>query len=107
MKLIHPSGSFSGNSSMSDQYGGKCLWLIQIQDNQVVLEINYMNISSTDYIKVYDGYTQSSPLLLDKTFGFGPLLPILSSGRNVLIEFVSKSTFSEFNATYNTVSVEW
>ncbi|XP_056418983.1 astacin-like metalloendopeptidase [Hyla sarda] len=105
-KLMETSGSFSGNSLFAKQYDGNCLWLIQVPKGKILLQVYYLKIFSTDYIKVYDGVTNSSPVLLDKTFGSKLILPLVSSGRNMLVEFVTKgnSILSEFDATYVTVS---
>ncbi|KAM4041677.1 astacin-like metalloendopeptidase [Anomaloglossus baeobatrachus] len=104
-KLVTASGSFSGNSSLANSSGGNCLWLIQIPYNKIFLQFNYLNIASTDYIKVYDGYTKSSPVLLDRTYGSGSIMPLVSSDRNMLLEFVSSagSVVSKFTVSYVTV----
>ncbi|XP_073424452.1 high choriolytic enzyme 1-like isoform X2 [Dendrobates tinctorius] len=105
-KLVTTSGSLSGNSSMANQGGGNCLWLIQVPYMKVSLLFSNLNIASTDYVKVYDGFSKSSPVLLDRTYGSGPILPLVSSGRNMLVEFVktSSSVTSTFTASYVTVS---
>ncbi|KAM3931006.1 hatching enzyme 1.2-like [Leptodactylus fuscus] len=102
-KLVKASGSFSGSSSSANQFGGNCLWLIQVPRNKIEVRFDFLNISSTDYVKVYDGMTKSSPVLLSETYGYGSITPLRSSGRNMLVEFVSvaTSTFSTFNATYD------
>ncbi|XP_073424457.1 astacin-like metalloendopeptidase [Dendrobates tinctorius] len=103
-KLVTTSGSLSGNSSMANQGGGNCLWLIQVPYMKVSLQFSNLNIASTDYVKVYDGFSKSSPVLLDRTYGSGPILPLVSSGRNMLVEFVktSSSMTSTFTASYVT-----
>ncbi|XP_073529549.1 low choriolytic enzyme-like [Phyllobates terribilis] len=103
-KLVTFSGSLSGNSTLANQSGVSCLWLIQVPYNKVSLQFSYLNIASTDYVKVYDGYSTSSPVLLDKTYGNGPILSLFSSGRNMLVEFVNagSSVSSTFTASYVT-----
>ncbi|XP_040285810.1 astacin-like metalloendopeptidase [Bufo bufo] len=104
-KLVTASGSLSGNSSSENQSGGNCLWLIHVPGKKVSLQVTSLNISSTDYIKVYDGMLKTSPVLLGMTYGSGPISTLVSSGCNMLVEFVSmaNSKFSNFNATYSTV----
>ncbi|XP_069584280.1 astacin-like metalloendopeptidase isoform X1 [Ranitomeya imitator] len=108
-KLVKTSGSLSGNSSMANQGGGNCLWLIQVPSMKVVLLFNYLKIASTDYVKVYDGVSKSSPVLLDRTYGSGLISPLVSSGRNMLVEFVNtaSSTSNTFTASYITVSTNY
>ncbi|XP_044145152.1 hatching enzyme 1.2-like [Bufo gargarizans] len=105
-KLVTASGSLSGNSSSANQSGGNCLWLIQVPSKKVSLNVTSLNISSTDYIKVYDGMLKTSPVLLGMTNGSGPISTLVSSGCNMLVEFVSmaSSKFSNFNATYSTAA---
>ncbi|XP_069830101.1 astacin-like metalloendopeptidase [Dendropsophus ebraccatus] len=105
-KLMTNSGSFSGNSSFANQYGGNCLWLIQLSSGKISLQFSNLAISSTDYIKVYDGVSKSSRVLLDKTYGTKNISPVVSSDRNMLVEFVSKagSKSSQFSVSYRTTS---
>ncbi|XP_075719960.1 embryonic protein UVS.2-like [Rhinoderma darwinii] len=105
-KLVQLSGSFSGSSnSATDGGGGNCLWLIQVPGKKVSLQIVNLSIFSTDYIKVYDGLTKSSPVLLARTSGLKLSKTLVSSGRNMLVEFVSTSSskLSIFKAIYTTV----
>ncbi|XP_075719676.1 hatching enzyme 1.2-like [Rhinoderma darwinii] len=103
-KLVEFSGSFSGSSTSATDGGGNCLWLIQVPGNMVSLQIVHLSIISTDYIKVYDGLTKSSPVLLEETRGLKLFKTLVSSGRNMLVEFVSKSSLklSIFKAFYST-----
>ncbi|XP_073424456.1 hatching enzyme 1.2-like [Dendrobates tinctorius] len=103
-KLMTASGSLSGNSLLANQGGGNCLWLIQVPYWKVLLQFVYLDFSSADYIKVYDGLTKSSPVLLEWTYGFGTILPLVSSTRNMLVEFVNTagSLNSKFTAIYIT-----
>ncbi|XP_075719677.1 hatching enzyme 1.2-like [Rhinoderma darwinii] len=103
-KLVELSGSFSGSSNSATDGGGNCLWLIQVPGKKVSLQIVYLRIFSTDYIKVYDGLTKSSSVLLEETSGLKLSITLVSSGRNMLVEFVSASSSkrSIFNAFYST-----
>ncbi|XP_066450415.1 hatching enzyme 1.2-like [Eleutherodactylus coqui] len=106
-KLVTASGSLSGDSSSANKSSdGMCLWLIQVPDSRISLQFDNLAISSTDYVKVFDGYTESSPVLLNETYGNGPITPLVSSGRNMLVEFVSaaSSNSSTFQASYSTVA---
>ncbi|XP_073529548.1 astacin-like metalloendopeptidase [Phyllobates terribilis] len=109
VKLVTASGSLSGDSSSANQGGGNCLWLIQVPYMKILLQFSYLNIASTDYVTVYDGYTKSSPVLLERIVGFGPILPLVSSKRNMLVEFVSRagSLNSKFTASYVTVATNY
>ncbi|CAJ0961240.1 unnamed protein product [Ranitomeya imitator] len=79
--------------------------LFQVPSMKVVLLFNYLKIASTDYVKVYDGFSKSSPVLLDRTYGSGLISPLVSSGRNMLVEFVNtaSSVSNTFTASYITV----
>ncbi|XP_056419481.1 astacin-like metalloendopeptidase [Hyla sarda] len=107
-KLITP-GSSTYDSTSSGQGGAYCLYLIQ-STLKVLLQLSGLNIPSSpgcsnSYIKVYDGVSQSSPVLLDKTCGSGPVPPLVSSGSFMLIEIVNNkpSVPSTFTASYDTV----
>ncbi|XP_056419827.1 embryonic protein UVS.2-like isoform X2 [Hyla sarda] len=107
-KLITP-GFSTYDSTSSGQGGAYCLYLIQ-STLKVLLQLSGLNISSSrlcsnSYIKVYDGVSQSSPVLLDKTCGSRPIPPLISSGSFMLIEIVNNqpSALSRFNASYETV----
>ncbi|XP_075717093.1 hatching enzyme 1.2-like [Rhinoderma darwinii] len=104
-KLGQLSGSFTGSSNSATNGGGNCLWLIQVPGKKVSLQIVNLSIFSTDYIKVYDGLTKSSPVLLARTSGLKLFISLVSSGRNMLVEFVSTSSskLSIFKAIYSTV----
>ncbi|KAG2463061.1 UVS2 protein, partial [Polypterus senegalus] len=87
------------------------LILIQIPSGQIRLQFNSFNIQSTpecsgDYIKVYDGSTKSSPVLLDKTCGARTIPTVTSSGSSMLVEFVTDATGTTpgFTASYTTIS---
>ncbi|KAG8438261.1 hypothetical protein GDO86_008815 [Hymenochirus boettgeri] len=77
---------------------------------QVSLQFNAFDVQSTlncksDYIRVYDGTSKSSPLILDRTCGTG-LPPVLVASTNrMLVEFVSDDSVAGvgFKASYTTV----
>ncbi|XP_069830368.1 hatching enzyme 1.2-like [Dendropsophus ebraccatus] len=106
-KLFTP-GSSTYDSSSGQGYK-TCLYLIQ-STIRILLQLSDINVPSSpgcssSYIKVYDGVSQSSPVLLDKTCGRGPVPPLISSGKFMLIEIVNNqlSALSRFIASYQTV----
>lgn len=58
---------------------------------------------SSDYIKIYNGNSKNSPVLLDKYCGKGPLPSLVASGSTMLVEFASDEsiTATGFRASYN------
>uniref|UniRef100_A0A8C9G2I7 Metalloendopeptidase n=1 Tax=Pavo cristatus TaxID=9049 RepID=A0A8C9G2I7_PAVCR len=85
-----------------------CLWLIRIRRNKIFLQFEAFDLQtssdcSSDYVKVYSGNSKSSPVLLDKYCGQGPLPSIVASGSTVLVEFASDETVTAtgFRASYN------
>ncbi|XP_051778468.1 hatching enzyme 1.2-like [Erpetoichthys calabaricus] len=108
--LTGASGTFtSPNYPSPYPNNANYVYLIQIPSGQIRLQFNSFNIQSTpkcsgDYIKVYDGYTKSSPVLLDKTCGAGPIPTVTSSGSSLLVEFVTDAagTAPGFTASYTT-----
>ncbi|XP_068114983.1 astacin-like metalloendopeptidase, partial [Hyperolius riggenbachi] len=87
-----------------------CLYLIRIPANKILLTFQAFDIEgstqcSSDYLRVYDGLTTSSPVLLDKTCGNTLPYPLMSSNRVMLFEFVSDGAVSGagFQASYSTV----
>ncbi|XP_075717145.1 embryonic protein UVS.2-like isoform X2 [Rhinoderma darwinii] len=108
-KFVKLSGTFIYSSTLSSQGGPSCFYLIQ-SVYKVSLQLNDINIlSSPDcddaYIKVYDGVSKSSRLLLDKTCGSNVVPPLISSGFYMLIEIVNNqpSVESTFSASYQSV----
>ncbi|XP_075423381.1 embryonic protein UVS.2-like isoform X1 [Ascaphus truei] len=88
-----------------------CVWLIRIQSGMVFLQFIafYVQTSkncASEYIKVYDGASRTSPVLLDKACVTGPLTSLLASGTVMLVEFVSDTavTGAGFKASYSTVT---
>ncbi|XP_071974933.1 embryonic protein UVS.2-like [Engystomops pustulosus] len=88
-----------------------CLWLIRIPWGQVFLEFSAFDIQSSpncasDYLRIYDGPSRSSPLLLDRACGSGQLPPMVASGSTMLVEFISDSQTQAtgFKTSYSTVT---
>lgn len=74
---------------------------------QVFLQFEALDLQSSkdcqaDYIKVYDGVSKSSKVLLDKTCGSNLPVNLTASGTTMLIEFVTDSTETGtgFQASY-------
>ncbi|XP_069479386.1 embryonic protein UVS.2-like isoform X1 [Ambystoma mexicanum] len=107
--LNEPSGTITVNSrTVLPATGGSCLWLIRITAGQVFLWINDYNIQSStscqsNYLRVFDGNSRSSPIILDRTCGQGLGISLLASDSTMLVEFVysNPSTSNRFNAKYN------
>ncbi|XP_075423376.1 embryonic protein UVS.2-like [Ascaphus truei] len=101
----------SGNYPSAYPNESSCVWLIRIQSDKVFLQFNAFDVQSSkhcasDYIKVYDGASTTSPMLLDKACGTGQLPPLVASGNAMLVEFVSDraGTGTGFKASYSTVT---
>ncbi|KAM4723167.1 dorsal-ventral patterning tolloid-like protein 1 [Rhinophrynus dorsalis] len=107
--LTRSSGTLtSANYPSAYPNDSNCVWLIRIASGKISLVFNTFNIQKStncesDYIKVYDGLDRTSPVLLDKTCGSRRLQPIESSGRMMLVEFVSNraGTATGFMASYS------
>uniref|UniRef100_A0A672TRZ1 Metalloendopeptidase n=1 Tax=Strigops habroptila TaxID=2489341 RepID=A0A672TRZ1_STRHB len=85
-----------------------CLWLIRIRQSKIFLQFEAFDLQlssdcSSDYIKVYNGNSKNSPVLLDKYCGKGPLPSLVASGSTMLVEFASDEsiTATGFRASYN------
>uniref|UniRef100_A0A8C3UBF3 Metalloendopeptidase n=1 Tax=Catharus ustulatus TaxID=91951 RepID=A0A8C3UBF3_CATUS len=99
--LPKPKGSFSSvNYPSPYPNNSSCLWLIRIRRR--ILSLNFypafdlqgsLNCSS-DYIKIYNGNSKSSPVLLDKYCGKGPLPSLVASGSTMLVEFASDESIT-------------
>ncbi|OCT82023.1 hypothetical protein XELAEV_18024531mg [Xenopus laevis] len=106
------SGTFSSASNPSYYPNHhNCSWLIRIPFNQVLLKFSAFAVQSTtgctaDYIRVYDGASRSSPLLLDRACGSKQLPSLVASSNVMLVEFVTDAAVSAsgFKASYNTVT---
>lgn len=66
-------------------------------------DLQHSSDCSSDYIKIYNGNSKSSPVLLDKYCGKGPLPSLVASGSTMLVEFASDEsiTATGFRASYN------
>ncbi|XP_074854637.1 astacin-like metalloendopeptidase [Carettochelys insculpta] len=109
--LDSPSGSLSSESFPSNYSGSAtCFSLIRIPSKQVSLQFDAFSLQSspdckTDYVKIYDGVSQSSMVLLDKTCGTQSIPTVTASGKTMLVEFVSSGTDAAmgFKASYTSV----
>ncbi|XP_040184665.1 embryonic protein UVS.2-like [Rana temporaria] len=110
--LSNPSGSLT-SSNYPNNYptASSCLWLIRVPSNQVFLQFLAFDVQNSagcasDYLRIYDGPTTSSPVLLDRACGAGQLPPMVSTTNKMLLEFVSDNSTEAtgFKASYSTVS---
>nr|XP_014344695.1 PREDICTED: astacin-like metalloendopeptidase isoform X2 [Latimeria chalumnae] len=99
MTLNYPS-KYMSNSN--------CFWLIRTQRKQIQLTFRAVEIESSsgcskDYIKVYDGDSKTSRVLLNKSCGNVKLPLLIGSGNLMLIEFVSDRSITApgFMASYS------
>ncbi|XP_075044459.1 astacin-like metalloendopeptidase [Mixophyes fleayi] len=105
-------GVFSSASYPSDYPNNyNCTWLLRSPRLQVNLQFLAFDVQpsagcSADYIRVFDGPSRLSPLLLDKSCGTGQLRSLASSSPEMLVEFVTDGsvTATGFKASYITVS---
>ncbi|XP_041416853.1 embryonic protein UVS.2-like isoform X1 [Xenopus laevis] len=110
--LTEPNGTFtSANYPSAYPPNSDCIWLIRLPADKVFLQFNAFDVQSSskcasDYLKVYDGDSRSSPVLLDRACGTGKLPPLVSSGNTILVEFVSDASGlgMGFKASYSTVT---
>ncbi|KAI1237907.1 hypothetical protein IHE44_0013999, partial [Lamprotornis superbus] len=110
--LPKPKGSFSSvNYPSPYPNNSNCLWLIRIRRSKIFLQFEAFDLQgsldcSSDYIKIYNGNSKSSPVLLDKYCGKGPLPSLVASGSTMLVEFASDEsiTATGFRASYNRVN---
>ncbi|KAG8544589.1 hypothetical protein GDO81_022217, partial [Engystomops pustulosus] len=102
----------SANYPSPYPHKSNCVWLIRTPAGQVALQFSAFDIQSSgscayDYIKIYDGPSKSSPVLMDRTCGSGiELVPLMvSSSNQMLVEFVSDETVANtgFKATYTAI----
>ncbi|XP_068116000.1 embryonic protein UVS.2-like [Hyperolius riggenbachi] len=110
--LSESSGSLASSSYPSNYpSASNCLWLIRIPSGQVFLQFSAFDVQSTpgctsDYLRIYDGASTSSPVLLANVCGSGQLPPMVSSSNVLLLEFASDNSTEAtgFMATYSSVS---
>jgi hypothetical protein len=101
------SGSFTDGSGPAEDYpiGMDASWLIDPQENDSVIDItlNFIQFNSapSDYLRVYDGETESDELIGEYS---GDELPssITSIGNKMLVTFSSTGTGAGFKIEYNT-----
>ncbi|XP_068539932.1 astacin-like metalloendopeptidase isoform X1 [Anas acuta] len=110
--LPKPKGSFSSvNYPSPYPNNSNCLWLIRIRRSKIFLQFETFDLQtssdcSSDYIKVYNGNSKNSPVLLDKYCGKGPLPSVVASGSTMLVEFATDETVTAtgFRASYSRVN---
>ncbi|XP_010076376.1 PREDICTED: astacin-like metalloendopeptidase, partial [Pterocles gutturalis] len=106
--LEGPSGSLSSaNYPRNYSDNTNCVWLIRTRARKITLHFEAFELQTTrgcesDYVKVYDGPSKSSPVLMDKTCGSNIPNDVVGSSNLMLIEFVTDGadTASGFQATY-------
>ncbi|XP_075699576.1 embryonic protein UVS.2-like [Rhinoderma darwinii] len=109
--LNNNNGSLtSANYPSAYPNNANCVWLIRTPSEQVALKFMAFDVESSpncisDYIKIYDGPTKKSPLLLDRTCGSELIPPIIASTSQLLLEFSSDSSVTRvgFSASYSSV----
>ncbi|XP_071972592.1 embryonic protein UVS.2-like [Engystomops pustulosus] len=109
--LNNNNGSLtSANYPSAYPHNASCVWLIRTPSGQVSLNFAAFDVQSSpncksDNVKIYDGPTKRSPLLLDKTCGTGLIPPIIASTNQLLVEFSSDSSVAgvSFKASYSSV----
>lgn len=52
-------------------------------------DVQYSSTCSYDYMRIYDGPSRSSPVLLDRTCGTGQVPLMVASTNQMLVEFIS------------------
>ncbi|RMC00306.1 hypothetical protein DUI87_22913 [Hirundo rustica rustica] len=109
--LDGPSGSLrTANHPRNYSDNTNCVWLIRTRSRKVSLHFQAFQLQKTrgcqgDYVKVYDGSSKSSPVLMDKTCGSKIPNGIVASSNLMLVEFITDGahTASGFQATFNAV----
>ncbi|KAM5129365.1 embryonic protein UVS.2-like [Mantella aurantiaca] len=109
--LNQPNGTFtSANYPSAYPDNVNCVWLIRTPYGQASLSFNGFDVQSTpdcssDYMRIYDGPSKNSSVLLDKTCGSQSMPQIIASSSQMLVEFVSDSSIAGvgFTATYSPV----
>uniref|UniRef100_A0A8D0L2I1 Metalloendopeptidase n=1 Tax=Sphenodon punctatus TaxID=8508 RepID=A0A8D0L2I1_SPHPU len=107
--LPNPNGTFSSaNYPYLYSNNSRCLWLIRIPQNKVYLQFEALDLQrspdcASDYIRIYDGISRNSNVLLDKSCGMGPLPAVVTSRNTMLVEFVSDEAVAAtgFLASYS------
>ncbi|XP_078540694.1 embryonic protein UVS.2-like [Lissotriton helveticus] len=103
---------FLNSTNYPSQYPSNtdCSYLIRVNAAKILLTFNAFDIESSpncesDYVRVYDGMTKDSPVLLNKACGRGSVPPVVSSTNVMLLQFVTNGAISAsgFNAYYQNV----
>uniref|UniRef100_A0A8C4JA51 Metalloendopeptidase n=1 Tax=Dromaius novaehollandiae TaxID=8790 RepID=A0A8C4JA51_DRONO len=102
------SGSLkSANHPRNYSDNTNCVWLIRTRSRKISLHFQAFDLQTTkgcqgDYVKVYDGASKSSAVLMDKTCGSKIPNDIVASSNLMLVEFVTDGvdTASGFQATF-------
>uniref|UniRef100_A0A8C5MU24 Metalloendopeptidase n=1 Tax=Leptobrachium leishanense TaxID=445787 RepID=A0A8C5MU24_9ANUR len=110
-KLTSPTGTFT-SEGISFGQDGSCLWVIETEIMKMIhLQLTGISIPSSpgcadSYIKIYDGYSKTDIVLLNKTCGDITLPPIISSQNSMMLEFVSSQdpALTMFSGVYKTIS---
>ncbi|KFP23175.1 Astacin-like metalloendopeptidase, partial [Egretta garzetta] len=84
-----------------------CVWLLRTRSRKISLPFQAFDLQKTrgcqgDYVKVYDGSSKSSAVLMDKTCGSKLPNDIVASGNLMLVEFITDGadTASGFQAVF-------
>ncbi|XP_075422795.1 embryonic protein UVS.2-like [Ascaphus truei] len=100
----------SANNPNNYPNNASCVWLIRAPSDQIFLQFSAFDVQAStgcvsDYLKVYDGATRMSPVLLDRACGMGQLPSLVASGNMMLVEFVTDVDIAAtgFKASYSTV----
>ncbi|CAI9615068.1 unnamed protein product [Staurois parvus] len=109
--LNKPTGIFtSGNYPFTYPNNNNCVWLIRTPYGQASLTFSGFDVQFTPnctfyFMRIYDGNSKNSPVLLDKMCGTKTIPPLIASANEMLVEFVSDGAVTGvgFNATYSSV----
>ncbi|XP_069481458.1 embryonic protein UVS.2-like [Ambystoma mexicanum] len=99
----------SSNYPSAYPNNASCVYLIRVPFDKVYLKFDAFDLQSStdctsDYVKIYDGGSDASPVLLNRACGTGKLPPFTSSGSVMLVEFKTdgSTTASGFKASFST-----
>ncbi|XP_050566781.1 astacin-like metalloendopeptidase [Cygnus atratus] len=97
----------SANHPRNYSHNTNCVWLIRTRSRKISLHFRAFELQKTrgcqgDYVKVYDGSSKSSTVLMDKTCGSKIPTDVVASSNLMLVEFVTDGagTASGFQATF-------
>ena len=89
-------GSLRGRNGVFELPQGKrtscldCRWVLSVPNKRVRLTFSSFALGHGDIVKVYDGLSSSSPLIVTYTDGDKPV-DLISSGKHVTVTFQSDS----------------